>query len=285
MSLQRPAVFVGSSTEGLPIAYALQENLEYDAEPTVWPQGVFQPTHSTLAALLGECGRTDFAVFVFTPDDVRVMRGDAGSVPRDNVIFELGLFIGALGPSRCVFVIPRGEPVLQLPSDLLGLTPLTYDAARSDGRMVAALGPASNKIRHALRALGPRPDRDPAQMTVAVARPDPIDRTETYIKAWDGPELLAARAVLRAGIPLHASEDETGEATAAMQRVFAFFESLADAVLHGGQDADRLREVFEEPIHRVWQNAATYLAPRNQADEWWDPLPKIAELDRLWQAR
>lgn len=34
---RRPPLFIGSSVEGLEVAYALQENLEFDCEPTVWP--------------------------------------------------------------------------------------------------------------------------------------------------------------------------------------------------------------------------------------------------------
>ena len=72
------------------------------------------------------------------------MRDTVSQVVRDNVIFEFGLFIGKLGPEPVFFVIPRGEE-LHLPSDLLGLTPLTFDPHRTDHNLRAALGPCAKR--------------------------------------------------------------------------------------------------------------------------------------------
>jgi hypothetical protein len=179
----KPSLFIGSSVEGLDPAYTLQEALEYDCEPTVWPQGIFNPTRATLADLLQVARNTDFAAFIFTPDDVRTMRREDGRVPRDNVVFELGLMIGAIGPERCFFVAP-GDERLQLPSDLIGLTPLTYVSKRRDENLLAALGPAANKIRRTIRECGPHRARD-------LAGPDapsvePRSETAEFARLWKG---------------------------------------------------------------------------------------------------
>jgi hypothetical protein len=267
--------------EGLDPAYTLQEALEYDCEPTVWPQGIFNPTRATLADLLQVARNTDFAAFIFTPDDVRTMRREDGRVPRDNVVFELGLMIGAIGPERCFFVAP-GDERLQLPSDLIGLTPLTYVSKRRDENLLAALGPAANKIRRTIRECGPHRARD-------LAGPDapsvePRSETAEFARLWKGGDLLAVREILRGPIPFHASEDETGEATAALRKAFTFMESLADGVLAGRLDEKMARAEFAAPLHAIWQRAHTYLAPLNGADEW-NPIPCIAVIDQKWQGR
>lgn len=150
----KPRVFIASSTEHLDLAYAVQEGLEHDAEATVWSQGVFMPSKSTMSSIVDQLEEVDFAIFIMAPDDVTSIRTQAVSTVRDNVIFELGLFAGKLGHERCYMIMPRGNDDLHLPTDLLGLTPAAYDADRQDGNMVAALGPACNRIRKSMNLLG-----------------------------------------------------------------------------------------------------------------------------------
>ena len=144
----KPRLFIGSSTEALDIAYAAQESLERYAEVTVWTQGMFELSSYTLEALIETLAASDFALFVFAPTDVTRMRGTQQNCVRDNVIFELGLFVGRLGRQRSFIILPRDEK-LHLPTDLVGVTCATY-ANRNDGNLVAALGPATNQIRRAI---------------------------------------------------------------------------------------------------------------------------------------
>lgn len=151
----KPRLFIGSSSENLTVAYAIQENLEAVAEVTVWTQGVFNPSKFNLEALSEALFEADFGVFVFAPDDVTSMRGLNRPVVRDNVIFELGMFVGRLGRERCFIIVPREEQQdLHLPTDLLGLAPGTYESIRRDGNLRAALGPACNAVSRAIERLG-----------------------------------------------------------------------------------------------------------------------------------
>jgi len=88
-----------------------------------------------------------YAVFVFTPDDQLHTRGGTKPVARDNVLFELGMFIGKLGRRRA-FAIHPGKRGIALPSDLSGITTAPYDPEERD--LAAALGPVTNRIRDAL---------------------------------------------------------------------------------------------------------------------------------------
>jgi hypothetical protein len=143
---QRLRVFIGSSSEQLPVARAIQANLEPYVETVVWDQGVFQLSATAIESLIERLRKTDVAVFVFGPDDVTVLRGHRHRTTRDYVVFELGLFTGALGRNRCFLVIPVGTEGLRIPSDLAGITYATYVPNRSDGNYRAALGPASDQI-------------------------------------------------------------------------------------------------------------------------------------------
>lgn len=165
----KPSLFIGSSKEALAIANAIHTNLVDVAECTVWKDGVFQPSSSTLGDLLNRLRQSDFAIFVFSPDDVTTMRDQSNAAVRDNVLFELGLFIGGLGPERCFFLIPDSA-TMRLPSDLLGVTPARYEASRRDGNLDAAVNTACGQFSGAMRRLGIREtSKDFDATTVEVA--------------------------------------------------------------------------------------------------------------------
>lgn len=138
--------FLSSSSEQLKIGKALELNLATEGfEPTLWSREAHGASQYNLEALLVEAASSDFAIFVFTPDDKVVIRKKKFSVVRDNVLFELGLFIGILGRDRC-FIVRDAELPMRLPSDLDGLTLLKYDGKRSDENPRRALGPVTTTI-------------------------------------------------------------------------------------------------------------------------------------------
>jgi hypothetical protein len=161
-----PALFIGSSVEGSPIARALQVELDHQCEPTLWSQGIFEPGGTTIGDLLIAAESSDFAALVLTPDDVVITRDERASAARDNVIFELGLFLGAIGPRRVFIVHPRDQD-LRLPSDLAGVTVLGYRNNRRDGNLQAAIGPAATAIQKRIAAEGLRQDRSLPMGTVS----------------------------------------------------------------------------------------------------------------------
>jgi hypothetical protein len=154
MADRRPSVFVGSSAEGLPIAEAIQLNLDRACEVVIWSQGVFGLSGGTLETLVEKAADFDFAVLVVTPDDMTQSRGKLQQSPRDNVLLELGLFIGVLGRKRSFVVYDRSADI-KLPSDLAGVTHAGYQP-HSSGNLQASVGAACTQIKGAITELGPR---------------------------------------------------------------------------------------------------------------------------------
>ena len=131
--MSKSTLFIGSSSESLKVAYAMQANLEGDFEVTVWNQGVFTLSHTVIEDLINNLSKFQFAVFIFSPDDVLHMREVEYVAVRDNVIFEMGLFMGRIGRDRTFFVLPSGTDKLRMPSDILGVSYAGYNPNRSDG--------------------------------------------------------------------------------------------------------------------------------------------------------
>ncbi len=149
----KPALFIGSSTEGLEFARALRSLLVHDAEVTIWNEGFFSLGNTFIETLVNSLPRFDFAVLVLTADDLISSRNAESLGPRDNVLFELGLFMGRLGRSR-TFILHQSNSTLKIPSDLSGMTTATYEWPREDRSYKSAVGPACDSIREVVRDLG-----------------------------------------------------------------------------------------------------------------------------------
>lgn len=243
-----PRVFIGSSKEALNTAYALQTSLEFDSEPTVWTQGIFQPSSFTLKDLVTGLQNFDFAIFIFQPDDVVTMREQSMRAVRDNVIFELGLFMGRLGLQRCFILKPRGQPELHLPTDLIGMQPLEFSADRSDNNLVAALGPAAHSLRGLFAKLGRVGALTPS--TDLLSDSEKKLNLERYLAIWHSDLMAGDRQRANKGLAMNVIEDEDGHDTATVNRILAFLETVCDAASRGELDSNELEDQLGETIRR-----------------------------------
>ncbi|HZT59086.1 MAG TPA: nucleotide-binding protein [Pyrinomonadaceae bacterium] len=156
----KPKVFIGSSSKSLDIAYEIQEQLADAAVVVVWKH-LFELSNYTLESLIQYSKEYDFGVFIFAADDMVEMNGERLLTARDNVVFELGLFVGRLGRDRSFLVTQETPEKLHLPGDLEGLNRATFNLELPPGRQISnaspelikgALGPACSKIRKLVKA-------------------------------------------------------------------------------------------------------------------------------------
>jgi hypothetical protein len=158
--MSKPRIFLGSSGKQAKLLQALTRGLADVAHVEPWTTS-FNPGTTTLERLLELAREVDFAVFVFARDDWTTAEPSAEPTtvsgqasPRDNVVFEAGLFGSALGMRRTFILHARGS---KLPTDLLGLTSVRYgDATAAEMRVV------NEKLRKAIEDEGrvPRIDGD-----------------------------------------------------------------------------------------------------------------------------
>jgi predicted nucleotide-binding protein len=148
--MTKPRIFLGSSGKQAKLLQAITRGLEDVADVEPWTT-TFNPGRSTLDRLVELSQEVDFAAFVFAQDDwTTTDASQSGQAsPRDNVVFEAGLFGGALGIRRTFILHANGS---KLPSDLLGLTSVRYDPAASPAEVRAI----NQKLRKAIETEGRR---------------------------------------------------------------------------------------------------------------------------------
>lgn len=147
-------IFIISSVEAIPIARVVADAFEHDDfETHLWTDGCFKVANYTLDDLEAQVDRSDFAIAIAHTDDVTESRSEKKHSPRDNVIFELGLFMGRLGRSRAILMEPMGTDI-KLPSDLSGVKSIGYTYRNGDDN-ARLMRSAYNKLRTHIVALGP----------------------------------------------------------------------------------------------------------------------------------
>jgi hypothetical protein len=169
-----PSLFLGSSLEGLPVGRTVRSLLADAANITVWNEGFFSLGSTFIETLVNELPKFDFAVLILTPDDLVTSRNTELFGPRDNLIFELGLFTAGLGRSRTFIIRDRRT---KLPTDLSGVTTASYEVPQPGQSMPSALGPACDSIRIAIRALGQAETKTAQRLTHLQARQADIEST------------------------------------------------------------------------------------------------------------
>src|SRR3954447_2053201 len=152
-SMDKPRIFLGSSGKQAKLLAALTRGLDEVAHVEPWTTS-FNPGTTTLERLLELTREVDFAAFLFARDDWTANSAPAPdpaesgqASPRDNVVFEAGLFGGVLGMQRTFIVHATGA---KLPSDLFGLTCVRYGEAITPSEMKAV----NQKLRTAIENEG-----------------------------------------------------------------------------------------------------------------------------------
>jgi len=150
-----PHLFIGSSKEALPIARALESALSDGRTAIhVWDKDIFQASDTAIESLEQAIMQSDFAILVLAPDDYVESRDVRQAAPRDNVIFELGLFMGALGRQRTYILTPP-RSVVKKPSDLFGINIIPY-TQETAADLAASIAEACKSIRARINSLKPK---------------------------------------------------------------------------------------------------------------------------------
>jgi hypothetical protein len=205
--MDKPRIFLGSSGKQEKLLRALTRGLEDIAHVEPWTTS-FNPGTTTLERLLELAHGVDFAAFVFARDDWTTNSPSASDTtasgqasPRDNVVFEAGLFGGALGMRRTFILHASGS---KLPSDLLGLTCVRYGEATTATEMRVI----NQKLRKAIENEGrvarieglwwqfsstERSSREPSAVSLLRISRDREGALELGGRAWQEDGTLSAR--------------------------------------------------------------------------------------------
>src|SRR5215467_14394883 len=201
----KPRIFLGSSAQQEKLLQALTRGLADIADVDAWTT-VFNPGVSTLNRLVELTREVDFAAFVFAQDDwtTKAASPEAASgqaSPRDNVVFEAGLFGGALGIRRTFILHANGA---KLPTDLLGLTSIRYDPDTTP----AIVRQINQKLRKAIAAEGrvsrlegdwwqhsltARTEFEPSAVSLLTISRDRAGALEVSGRSWQADGTLSAR--------------------------------------------------------------------------------------------
>ena len=205
--MSKPRIFLGSSGKQETLLEDLTRGLEDIADVEPWTTS-FNPGTTTLERLLELTREVDFAAFVFAQDDWTAggppspTAAESGQAsPRDNVVFEAGLFGGALGMRR-TFILHAGGA--KLPSDLLGLTCVRYEEATTAAEVTVVCQKLRKAIENESRlarieglwwqySLTERGPKEPSAISLLRISRDRTGALEIAGRSWQEDGTLSAR--------------------------------------------------------------------------------------------
>jgi hypothetical protein len=203
----KPRIFLGSSGKQAKLLQALTRGLEDVAHVEPWTTS-FNPGTTTLERLLELTREVDFAAFVFAQDDWTTNSPAAAPAPtpgqaspRDNVVFEAGLFGGVLGMRRTFILHASGA---KLPTDLLGLTAVRYDGSTAAAEMKVVCQKLRSAIENEGRvariegmwwqfSLTQRSEKEPSAVSLLKISRNRNGALELTGRAWQEDGTLSAR--------------------------------------------------------------------------------------------
>lgn len=143
MTNLKPKIFIGSSLAGYTIAEKVKINLSLVADCFLWQEPeVWETNKSTFDNLIRMSNYFDFGVFIATSDDLTLTNEKLVIEPRDNVILEMALFLGAMGHNKSFLLVEEG---VKLPSDFNGIFMPRFDRNK-DASILAACNEYKAKI-------------------------------------------------------------------------------------------------------------------------------------------
>lgn len=193
----RPSVFIGSSStpQASAIAWAAEAHLRTATTVYRWQSDEPHPNRSVLDFLVEATEQYDFAVMVFASDDETTRGSATFAVTRDNVVFELGLFMGSLGLGRAFILTEEEGGSLRLPTDIAGV--YTYRYQRGGDVLQALSNPCGQILRQITShpGFGGSPRNHGGDGTV-----DRVDRLTRLLYRHDFPPDLII-GISRGGLP------------------------------------------------------------------------------------
>lgn len=144
-------IFIGSSTESLRVAQAVQTELRNrDSKyfPILWNQSVIKSSQYIIPEITQQLHKSQYAIFIFNDDDWLRSRGKLSKITRDNVIFEFGLAVGILGLKNCFVLKTEGT---KIPSDFEGLAYSVFNQSNFSINPLAEIGQAITEFEHSIK--------------------------------------------------------------------------------------------------------------------------------------
>lgn len=146
----KPKVFIGSSSEALPVVRIVENALSETCDVFAWDTNPVKPSQYLFEGLLEISESVDFAILILSPDDQLNYRENQYYAPRDNVIFESGIFMSKVGRER-VFLLSAEEDNLKYPTDIAPIQRVLYQDLEQ------SLLSAVESISERINSLGVRP--------------------------------------------------------------------------------------------------------------------------------